>query len=101
MSMKIKIEYDDSRFAFTIDDPNAPDARDIAVQVQRLIEDYLSRERYKLIQDAQDNSEVTPHVYKESYSGMSCGAMVMRAGGGDQCGLPYTHPLHILDEAAS
>lgn len=38
---------------------------------------------------------VEVHGYEPSRTGMCCGAMVMRDGGGDQCGLPFQHVLHI------
>lgn len=38
---------------------------------------------------------IDQHEYGESFTGMSCGAMVMRNGGGDQCGLPSEHPIHV------
>ena len=38
---------------------------------------------------------IEAHEYKVSFSGMCCGAMVMRDGSGDDCGLPYSHELHI------
>lgn len=38
---------------------------------------------------------VEAHEYAASFTGMCCGAMVMRDGGGDQCGLPYGHSLHV------
>jgi len=41
-----------------------------------------------------DAEGIDPHPYGDSYTGMRCGAMVMRHGGGDQCGLPADHPIH-------
>jgi hypothetical protein len=32
---------------------------------------------------------ILDHEYGDSFSGMSCGAMVLRNGGGDQCGRSY------------
>jgi hypothetical protein len=34
------------------------------------------------------------HDFEPSYTGMVCGAMVTRDGGGDQCGEPRNHPVH-------
>lgn len=35
-----------------------------------------------------------PHQFEASYSGMVCGRMVMRDGGGDSCGQPADAPVH-------
>lgn len=43
--------------------------------------------------------EVEAHKYEVSWTGMCCGAMVMRDGSGDQCGLPYGHSLHVDSRA--
>jgi hypothetical protein len=37
---------------------------------------------------------IPPHPFEPSYTGMVCERMVMRDGGGDQCGLPADHPIH-------
>lgn len=44
---------------------------------------------------AQLAAGVEAHEYKVSFTGMCCGAMVMRDGSGDACGLPYGHSLHV------
>jgi hypothetical protein len=41
----------------------------------------------------------TPHPFEPSYSGMVCERMVMRGGGGDQCGLPSGAAIHRPPDA--
>lgn len=42
----------------------------------------------------QDDEEPRRHEFEASYSGMVCGRMVMRDGGGDSCGQPANAPVH-------
>lgn len=42
---------------------------------------------------------ISPHEFQPSFTGMVCESMVMRDGGGDQCGLGPGHPLHSVPEA--
>lgn len=50
---------------------------------------------FRVFQQTLSFDEITPHPYSPSYSGMCCEAIVMRGGGGDQCGLATDHEVHI------
>lgn len=57
------------------------------------------REIITVLDTEDENRDVTEHFFKSETAGVwghgLCMAMVMRGGGGDQCGLPEIHRLHI------
>lgn len=61
------------------------------------IRDILGLGLVPALPPASDESELHPHAWGAPFSAASglCSAMVMRDGGGGQCGLPKTDPIHI------
>lgn len=47
--------------------------------------------------EAQTFNGVRRHAFEGSHSGRVCGAMVLRRGYGEDCGLPPTHVVHETD----